>query len=240
MLKNCLLAAAFIILNLISAQGAEPLVWDFSKPESFTGNTAIKLRGKSQLINGVLQINPDMTCGKGSGAITVKRFSEITPKGAFEIVFDFTLDEALTAGAKHKLVLADCKYVIYPKANQAKYHKGFQVFLTRAPQAGKYYIWVSLGFGKLSRTVRSQEVSLATGKLQTAAVKFTTSGKVRFFANGKAALERSVPAEPIAASDLYLVIGDRIDSTFSPFTGSISKVVLQEIPDEKAAEVKKK
>ena len=202
-----------------TAAGTPILSLDFVQQKGWNG---LKLRGSSKLDkNGLSVLDADIK--KPSGALLLG-LPEYTPKNAFEITADVTLDSNFKRTSNWAMIF-DSKYVAKPAAG-SPYHKGFMFFLM--PRGNNVYRFgAAFGYGKESVQVSGKDMTLLPGKPYQLSMLFTATGNVSFFLNGKLVSKAVVPAGSVAVPDGNIVIGDRLGANYYPFGGTIRKLELK-------------
>ena len=240
-MKKLILAAVFsaAAAALSAATIAE---WDFTRGlKSADGKFEFKPR-----VDSLVKMTPEgadfsfpAKADSDAGMATVKRYAEMTPKGAFELAITFKPDlEAYYPKTKTKYsVLLDNKYYYYHKSDKPVYHSGMLVRTTVSN--GNISVTLYLGLGKCTETVSSPYIKTDGKTFHTLKIKYDPAGTVTFaWDNGKPIVQTLKNKGAIAPASYPLVIGDRYSSTRMPFKGVISKIVLSSVESAPAAEGK--
>ena len=241
-MKKLTLLAVFAA-SAVTLSGAVVAEWDFSKSlNTADGKFEFKPR-----VADLVKITPEgadfsypVKADTDAGIVSVKRYSELTPAGAFEIAITFKPDmEAYYPKTKNKYsVLWDNKYYYYHKTDKPAYHGGM---IVRANISnGNIGATVYLGLGDHTEMIDGFWTKTDGKTFHTLKVKYDpAAGTLSFTWDNKKPVVRKVkkPA-PLTMASYNLVIGDRYSSTRSPFKGVISKIVLSSVDTASAAENK--
>ena len=224
------IAAALLVTSqmLPAATIAE---WDLTRGLTSTdGKFELKARDSKfvkQTAEGVVLSVPDKDIDAGLGA--VKRYSELTPAGAFELEMTFKTDfSKFSPNTKRKeAVIFDSKYYFNTKpGSKAALNSGFMVRLRMG--ANSMNPVLLLGYGDHT-TMVSGKWFKADDKFHTLRVGYDPAGFVSFQWDDQPKQTVEIEGGKIAPAVRAAVIGDRISSTRSPFAGVISKVVLRSV-----------
>lgn len=231
------IALACLLLGGSMVFGQEVIAhWDFSKGkiDSLDGKFKMRCRGNTRIAGpeGKQYLDVGITSkDKPEGIIALKKYPELTPKGAFRLEIKARLREQ-TSRNNH-MVLWDNNYILNPRGtykNNANAKKGLIVYLIRS-QDGKMRPQTAFGFGESLDAFSGKPVELEEEQDFTLALEYDGVKKVSFFLNGK--LNRAAEVKtggPLAEAVYPLVIGDRFGSSYNRFDGQILEVKLTALP----------
>ena len=211
--------------------------WDFStgKIDSTDGKFKMKFRGNTKIAGTegkqCLEVGINDK-DKPEGIISVQKYPELTPKGAFRLEIKARLRKPTVK--KKFIILWDNNYVLDaswgPHKTNPNSKKGLSVFLFKCKD-GKFRPQASFGFAESLDPVYGTPAELAEEQDFTLAVEYDGIKKVSFFMNGKLNRETAVKTGgPLAEAFYQLVIGDRYGSGHSRFDGQILEVKLTKLP----------
>ena len=232
----CLLTAA----SMLSAQEVIAR-WDFTqgKIDSVDGKFKTKFRGSTKISGeeGKQYLDVGMANNdKPEGIMTVKKYPELTPKGAFRLEVKARLREQTTT--KPEMVLWDNNYIM--NANWGKHKdnpdskKGFALQMIRRKD-GKFYFAGRFGFAESLEAAYSKAMTLNEGEDFTVAVEYDGVKAVNFSLNGELINTAELKAGGGALAEAVhpLCIGDRYGSLQQRFDGQIMEVTLTALPEKK-------
>ena len=223
-------AALLVSSQMLSA--ATIAEWDLTKGlKSSDGKFELKARNSKfvqQTIEGMVFTAPDKDIDAGLTA--VKRYSELTPAGAFELEMTFKVDfSKFHPNTKRKeAVIFDSKYYFNTKpGSKAAMNSGFMLRL----RVGKgVLVPVALfGYGDHTTMVSGKAFKGSADKFHTLRMSYDPAGFVSFQLDNQPKQTVEFDGGKLAPAVRAVVIGDRISSTRSPFAGVISKVVLRTV-----------
>jgi len=206
--------------------------WDFSKGkiDSADGKFKMRCRGNTRIAGpeGKQFLEVGITRkDKPEGIIAVKKYPELTPKGAFRLEIKARLREP--TGTK-PFVLWDTHYHLNPKNIEPNKKKGFTLYLVRSKD-GRLRPQAAFGFADSLDVVYGNLIDLAEDKDFTLALEYDGDKKVCFFLDGKLIRAAKVKrGGPLAEAIYPLVIGDRYGSSYNRFDGQILEVKLTALP----------
>ena len=212
--------------------------WDFSKGkiDSTDGKFKMRFRGNTRIAGpeGQQYLDVGITNkDRPEGIISVKKYPELTPEGAFRLEIKARLREQ-TCKSSH-MVLWDNNYIIElwgPHKNDVNAKKGLIIYLIRS-KGGKLRPQASFGFGESLDSVYGNLIKLEEGQDFTLALEYDGVKKVSFFLNGKLNRTTAVKKGGSLAKAVYpLVIGDRYSSRYNRFDGHILEVKLTALPPQ--------
>ena len=210
--------------------------WFFSngKIDSTDGKFKMRFRGNTRIAGpeGQQYLDVGITNkDRPEGIISVKKYPELTPKGAFRLEIKARLREQ-TCKSSH-MVLWDTHYHLNPKNIEPNKKKGLTFYLVRSKE-GKLRPYAAFGFAESLDITFGNLVELEEGKDFTLAVEYDGVKKVFFYLNGKLNRATAVKKGGQLAQAVYpLVIGDRYNSLYNRFDGQILEVKLTELPSQK-------
>ena len=210
--------------------------WDFTegKIDSVDGKFKMKCRGTTRIAGPEGKQYLDVGINnedQPEGIIALKKYPELTPKGAFRLEVKARLRKQTSN--KTYLVLWGNNYFLTlwgPHKTNENAKKGLIVYLTREKN-GKLRPYASFGFGKSLDMVWGNPVELAEEQDFTLALEYDGVRKFSFYLNGK--LNRAAAVKtggPLVEAVYPLVIGDRFNSGFNRFDGQILEVKLTALP----------
>ena len=233
---------ALFAASAVSVSAAVIAEWDFTRSlNSADGKFEFKPR-----VADLVKITPEgaafsypVKADTDAGIVSVKKYNEMTPAGAFEIAITFKPDlEAYHPKTKNKYsVLWDNKYFYNHASTKSIHHSGM---IVRANISnGSIGTTVYLGLGDHTEMIDGFWIKTDGKTFHTLKVKYDPAGTLTFTWDNKKPVVRQVkkPA-PLTMANYNLIIGDRYSSTRSPFKGVISKIVLSSADATAAAENK--
>ena len=235
MIRQIALAGMLLACGMLSGQ--EVIAnWDFTKGkiDSVDGKFKMRYRGKTRIAGPDGKQYLDVGINnkeQPEGVISLKKYPELTPKGAFRLEVKARLRKQTSN--KSYLVLWDNNHFLSlwgPHKTNENAKKGLIVYLTRE-KGGKLRPYASFGFGKSLDPVYGNPVELAEEQDFTLALEYDGVKKFSFYLNGK--LNRAATVKtggPLAEAVYPLVIGDRFGSGFNRFDGQILEVKLTALP----------
>lgn len=227
------IALAGMLLSGSMVFGQEVIAhWDFSKGkiDSVDGKFKMRCRGNTRIAGteGKQYLDVGITNkDRPEGIISVKKYPELSPKGAFRLEIKARLREQ--TGTK-PLVLWDTHYYLNPKNIEPNKKKGLTFYLVRSKD-GKLRPYAAFGFADSLDVVYGNLIEPEEDKDFTLALEYDGVRKVSFFLDGK--LNRTTEVKkggPLAEAVYPLVIGDRYNSSFNRFDGQIVEVKLTALP----------
>lgn len=230
---------ALFAAAITSVSAAVIAEWDFTKGlKSADGKFEFKPR-----VADLVKLTPEgaefsfpAKNDTDAGMATVKRYAEMTPKGAFELAITFKPDmEAYYPKTKTKYsVLLDNKYYYYHKSDKSAYHSGMLVRTTISNN--NISVTLYLGMGKCTETVSGPYIKTDGKTFHTLKIKYDPAGTVTFvWDNQKPLVRQTKNKGPLSPAGYPLIVGDRYSSTRMPFKGTISKIVLSNADTTAAA-----
>ena len=234
---------ALFAASAVSVSAAVIAEWDFTRGiNSVDGKFSFKPR-----VADLVKITPEgadfsypVKADTDAGIVSVKKYNEMTPAGAFEIAITFKPDmEAYYPKTKNKYsVLWDNKYLYNHTSNKTAYHSGM---IVRANISnGSMGTTVYLGLGDHTEMIDGFWIKTDGKTFHTLKVKYDpAAGTLTITWDNKKPVVRQVKKPgPLSMANYSLVIGDRYSSTRSPFKGVISKIVLSSVDAVAATENK--
>ena len=228
----CLLTAA----SMLSAQEVIAR-WDFTqgKIDSVDGKFKTRLRGTTKISGEAGKQYLDVGLSnndKPEGITTVKKYPELTPKGAFRLEVKARLREQTSN--KVEMALWDNNYIMNADWGKHKDNpdskKGFALQLIRRKD-GKFYFAGRFGFAESLDAATSKPVTLNEGEDFTVAVEYDGVKTVNFYLNGELNRTAELKTGGSLAEAVYpLCIGDRVSSMHQRFDGQIMEVTLTALP----------
>lgn len=235
----------FIAVSLLAAAGLvsaqeEIARWDFSKGkiDSVDGKFKTRFRGTTKIAGeqGKQYLDVGLTNkDKPEGIVTVKRYPELTPKGAFRLEVKARLREQSTK--KSEMALWDNNYVMDASWGRHKTNpdskKGFALQLIRRKD-GKFICAGRFGFTNSLDPAYSKPMVLNEDEDFTLAMEYDGVKTVSFYLNGKLNQTTNLKTGgPLTGAIHPLVIGDRYSSMHQRFDGQIMEVKLTALPPKK-------
>ena len=231
----CLLAAA----SMLSAQEVIAR-WDFTqgKIDSVDGKFKARFRGTTKISGeeGKQFLDVGLSNNdKPEGIVTVKKYPELTPKGAFRLEVKARLREQSTN--KPEMVLWDNNYIMNANWGRHKDNpdskKGFALQLIRRKD-GKFYFAGRFGFAESLEPAYSKPMTLNEGEDFTVAVEYDGVKTVKFYLNGELNQTTTLKTGGSLTEAVHpLCIGDRVSSQQQRFDGQILEVTLTALPEQK-------
>lgn len=239
MIKTLIAVGLLAAAGMVSAQ-EEIASWDFSKGkiDSVDGKFKMRFRGSTKISGpeGKQYLDVGMTNkDKPEGIEAVKKYPELTPKGAFRLEAKVRLRERTTT--KTQMVIWDTNYVLDASWGRHKTNpdskKGFALILARA-KSGKFIVSARFGFAQSLEPAYSAPFDLKEYEDVALAVEYDGIKEVSFFVNGQFSRKTVLrTGGPLAQAFYPLTIGDRYNSGFSRFDGQIMEVKLTALPAQK-------
>ena len=224
----CLLAAA----GMLSAQ-EEIARWDFAqgKIDSVDGKFKTRLRGTTKISGEAGKQYLDVGLSnndKPEGITTVKKYPELTPKGAFTLEVKARLREQTTT--QREMVLWDNNYIMDANWGRHKDNpdskKGFALQLIRR-QDGTFIAAGRFGFTESLEVAWSKAMTLNEGEDFTLTMEYDGIKTVKFYLNGELNQTTQLKTGGSLTEAVYpLCIGDRVSSMQQRFDGQILEVKL--------------
>lgn len=204
--------------------------WKFDSAQPGTdisgkGHT-LTLRGKdSRFVDGALLVEEKEEPGdKRAGAVIASK-PGLSPAGAFTMEVWFSPTAAL-AEKSHSFLL-DKKY-IHTSSDKSNANQDYMLMLRKS--GAQFRFEVQLGFGSSSEVIRSEPQTLEAGKNYHIAFTYDGAGKAEFFLDGLSIGQSELKDKgAITAGRHPLVIGDRVGSIGSRFSGKIFQVRLSNV-----------
>ncbi len=233
---------AFIAVGLLAVAGlvsAQEVIasWDFSKGkiDSADGKFKTRLRGNTKIAGeeGKQYLDVGLTNkDKPEGIVTVKRYPELTPKGAFRLEVKARLREQSTK--KPEMTIWDNNYVMDASWGRHKTNpdskKGFALQLIRRKD-GKFVCAGRFGFTNSLEPAYSKPMVLNEDEDFTLAMEYDGVKTVTFYLNGKLNQTTGLKTGgPLTEAVYPLTIGDRYRSMHQRFDGQILEVKLTALP----------
>ena len=232
----------FIAVSLLAAAGLvsaqeEIARWDFSKGkiDSVDGKFKMRFRGSTKISGpaGKQYLDVGMTNkDKPEGIVTVKKYPELTPKGAFRLEVKARLREQ--SSNKTEMAIWDNNYVMDASWGKHKTNpnskKGFAFQLLRRKD-GKFICAGRFGFEKSLEAAYSKTMTLNEDEDFTLAIEYDGVKTVSFYLNGKLNQKTTLKTGgPLTEAVYPLTIGDRHSSIHQRFDGQILEVKLTALP----------
>ncbi len=214
---------------IVSAFILGAIEWDFTKSDALKGKYALTTFGKQALSKNGLAA-PVTKGDDRSGAATILKYPEFTPKGNFYASVEFIID----GKAKHAqayLVLLDNKYV--PTDKNPKNHCGFMLYLQKK-KPGIFVPMAAFGYGKSSAVVTGREIKITPDKRHTLVMNYYAKNRVDFIFDGKSAGSAKVPAAVLVPGTRPLHIGNRAGKVYWPLGGTVVNVKINTLVAQKA------
>ena len=231
MIKQILLAG--LMLSCGRGFGQEIIAhWDFSKGkiDSVDGKFKMRFRGNTRIAGPegkqYLEVGVNNN-DKPEGIIALKKYPELTPKGAFRLEITARLRERIEPKS---VCFWDTHYHMNPKNAEPNKKKGL-IFSLLREKSGKFRPQAGFGFAQSLEMAYGKLIELEKGKNFTIAVEYDGVKKVSFFLNGE--LNRSVTLKnggSLSEAVYPVVIGDRYGSIYRRFDGQILEVKLTALP----------
>lgn len=226
------IACALLCLALGVAFADEIIAeWDFTKGEinSVDGKFQFKPRGFTKIEEGEngkclkLGLSPKT---KPEGIQSVKKYPELTPKGAFRLEFTFTLGER--SSDNPNMCLWDNKYLMANNKKGVPEANGGMIVLLYDKHDSNYVPYVCIGNGDETITLWGAQARIEEGKVSTLAFEYDGKSKYTIELDGKVnkSLAYKKVLGPLGESAYPLVIGDRYNATFCHLDGTIQNVKL--------------
>ena len=219
------LALCFVFADEIIAE------WDFTKGEinSVDGKFQFKPRGFTKIEEGEngkslkLGLSPKT---KPEGIQSVKKYPELTPKGAFRLEFTFSLGER--SSDNPNMCLWDNKYLMVNNKKGVPEENGGLMILLYDKHDNNYVPYVCLGNGEETFTLWGAMANIPEGKVCSLAFEYDGKSKYTIEVDGKVnkSLEYKKVLGSLGDAAYPLVIGDRYNSTFCHLDGTIQTVKL--------------
>ena len=207
---------------------AAPIVWDFTREEGLAGgNFPLTLLGASRLGEDGLEIaEPEKN--KAQGAVTGKTVHpELSPR-AFRLTVEFKLAEKAFTRTNRVLVVYDNKHAFYMVDSPKKTgHDGIMVVLERSKGTRSFAIKLHAGYGQTTKLYATKPYPLEPNTPHTLSVDYNGAGTLCLEMDGDQTLIETNDPRPFSPAIFPLAIGDRGTSKYSPFEGSIHRVVLE-------------
>lgn len=228
----CLLAAS----GMLSAQEVIAR-WDFTtgKIDSVDGKFKTRFRGSTKISGeeGKQYLDVGLSNNdKPEGIMTVRKYPELTPKGAFRLEVKARLREQ--SSKQSEMVLWDNNYVMDASWGRHKDNpeskKGFALQLIRRKD-GKFCFAGRFGFTESLEAAYSKPLDLNEEEDFTVVLEYDGVKKVTFYVNGE--LNRTTELKtggPLTEAVYPLCIGDRYSSMQQRFDGQIMEVTLTALP----------
>jgi len=184
---------------------------------------ALALRGKdSRFVDGALLIEETAEPGDKRAGAAIPNKPGLSPAGAFTMEVWFSPAAAL-AEKSHSFLL-DKKY-IHTSSDKPNANQDYLLLLRKS--GSQFRFEVQLGFGNASEIVRSELQTLGAGKNYHVAFAYDGAGKAEFFLNGQSIGRSELKGRGAITPGRHpLVIGDRVGSMGSRFSGKIFQVRL--------------
>ena len=232
----------FIAVGLLAAAGlvsAQEVIasWDFTKGkiDSVDGKFKMRFRGNTKIAGeeGKQYLDVGLTNkDKPEGIVTVKKYPELTPKGAFRLEVKARLREQSTN--KPEMAIWDNNYVMDASWGRHKTNpdskKGFAFQLIRRKD-GKFICAGRFGFAKSLEPAYSKPMALNEDEDFTLAMEYDGVKTVSFYLNGTLNQKTNLKTGgPLTEAVYPLTIGDRHSSIHQRFDGQILEVKLIALP----------
>ena len=238
MIRTLIAAGLLTAGSIVSAQ--EVIAhWDFSKGkiDSVDGKFKMMLRGSTKIAGpeGKQYLDVGMTNkDKPEGIVTVKKYPELTPKGAFRLEVKARLREQTTN--KKDMVLWDNNYVMNASWGAHRTNpnakKGL-CFLLQQRKDGKFACSGRFGFTESLVGVYSKPMELNENEDFTVAMEYDGIKEVSFYLNGTFNWKVNMKTGgPLSEAIYPLTIGDRYSSVHQRFDGQILEVKLIALPEK--------
>ena len=210
--------------------------WDFTKGkiDSVDGKFKMRCRGNTRIAGpeGEQYLDVGITSkDTPEGIISVKKYPELTPQGAFRLEIKARLREPTSKKTYMMLWDNNRTISIYgPHKTNPNSKKGLAVYLIRGKE-GKIYPQAGFGFEKTLDNAYGMPMEIEENKDFTFTIEYDGIKKVSFFLNGK--LNRNALLKnggSLVEAVNPLVIGDRNISGYCRFDGQILEVKLTALP----------
>ena len=236
MIRTLIAAGLLAAAGMVSAQ-EEIARWDFSqgKIDSVDGKFKMRFRGNTKIAGeeGKQYLDVGLTNkDKPEGIVTVKKYPELTPKGAFRLEVKARLREQ--SSNKTEMAIWDNNYVMDASWGKHKTNpdskKGFAFQLLRRKD-GKFICAGRFGFEKSLEAAYSKTMTLNEDEDFTLAIEYDGVKTVSFYLNGKLNQKTTLKTGgPLTEAVYPLTIGDRHSSIHQRFDGQILEVKLTALP----------
>ena len=232
MFRRLIFCMGFPLLLGANASAGPVQTWDFRTPDAAVRTTG-KLRGTTKFTPEGLCIT-DQSRKKPQG-FALPYSPDQTPPGGFRFEVDFTMGAPTLI--EDFFFIWDNKGCPYEKSpeevRKKKVHHGFMIGFRRLPQ-NEYLPVASLGYAAQMAMLYGPPVTLVPGQRASLSFTFDGANQAEFRINGKRnSLQPVYPGGPVAKAVLPAVIGDRFQSSYLPFNGTIHSVTLTHLPAEK-------
>ena len=239
MIKTLIAVGLLSAAGILSAQ-EEIARWDFSqgKIDSVDGKFKTRLRGDTKIAGEPDKQYLDIGLtnkDKPEGIVTVKKYPELTPKGAFRLEVKARLREQ--SSNKTEMAIWDNNYVMDASWGKHKTNpdskKGFALQLLRRKD-GKFLCVGRFGFANSLEPAYSKPMGLNEDEDFTLAMEYDGVKTVSFYLNGTLNQKTTLKTGgPLTEAVYPLTIGDRYSSIHQRFDGQILEVKLTALPPKK-------
>jgi hypothetical protein len=184
---------------------------------------ALTLRGKdSRFVDGALVVEEKEEPGDKRAGAAMANKPGLSPAGAFTMEVWFSPSADISK--KSHSFLLDKKY-IHTSSDKPNANQDYLLLLRKS--GAQFRFEVQLGFGSSSEIIRSEPQTLEAGKNYHIAFAYDGAGKAGFFLNGLSIGQSELKDRGAITPGRHpLVIGDRVGSVGSRFSGKIFQVRL--------------
>ena len=164
---------------------------------------------------------------KPGGAVTIKKYPDMLPSGAFEFEAEFKLLPDIQAERKGgRFFLWDNRYTLNTKPNAGKTGGGFMVYLEKNRK--NYKVTALFGLAeKTAALITAEDLPAGDGKPHSLKIRFDPSGWHELYFDGALKVKKKTGLGKLAPTGYPAVIGDRYGSIFGPLGGVIRKIRLE-------------